>query len=151
MVKNLKFGKVEILMKCAKCSKVLDPARHGDLVFDGQVWCHGCHRYDERLMEKRAFPELESWVQRLCQAFNQEPVHLQRDPDYLPDPRKYYDGATFCLAEAFHKPRGIMLHPPGHQLVTLCHELAHLFTGQDHNEAWARTFARLVAWVKLQL
>jgi hypothetical protein len=35
--------------------------------------------------------------------------------------------------------------------MSLCHELAHLFTGQDHTEAWARNFATLVAWVKMRL
>jgi hypothetical protein len=44
-----------------------------------------------------------------------------------------------------------MLHPPGHRLMTLCHELAHLFTGQDHTEDWALTFAALTAWVKARL
>jgi hypothetical protein len=138
-------------MNCPRCGISIDPARHGDLVFDGQVWCDRCHRYDDRLMEKRSFPELETWAHRLCQAFAQAPVHLRRDPAYLPNPQKYWDGATFLLAEAFHEPRGIMLHPPGHRLVTLCHELAHLFTGQDHTEAWARTFAALIAWAKTRL
>jgi hypothetical protein len=138
-------------MNCPRCGLALDPARHADLIFDGQVWCQNCHRYDHRLLEKRSFPELETWTQRLCQAFHQAPIHLQRDPDYLPDPKKYYDGATFLLAEAFHEPRDIMLYPPGHHLKTLCHELAHLFTGQDHTEAWARTFAGLIAWVKARL
>jgi len=138
-------------MNCPKCQQTLEPARHADLVFDGRVWCQNCHRYDDRLLEKRSFPELETWAQRLCQAFAQSPVLLRRDPDYLPDPKKYYDGATFLLAEAHHHQRVIMLHPPGHRLMTLCHELAHLFTGQDHTEAWARTFAALIAWVKVQL
>jgi hypothetical protein len=139
------------LMNCPQCGVILDPARYADLVFDGQVWCNRCHRYDDRLLEKRSFPELEAWAQRLCQAYGQDPVHLWRDQEYLPNPNKYWDGATFILAEAFHGSRSIMLHPPGHQLLTLCHELAHLFTGQDHNEDWARTFAALVAWVKSRL
>ena len=138
-------------MNCPQCGIPLDPAHHGDLVFDGQVWCERCHRYDDRLMEARSFPELETWAQRFCQAFAQAPVHLRRDPEYLPNPHKYWDGETFLLAEAFHDHACIMLHPPGHRLTTLCHELAHLFTGQDHTEAWARTFAALIAWVKAQL
>jgi hypothetical protein len=138
-------------MNCPRCGKVIDPARHGDLVFDGQVWCEGCHRYDDRLMEVRSIQELETWAQRLCQTFGQAPVRLVRDQEYLPNPRKYWDGETFLLAEALHQPRCIMLHPPGHRLMTLCHELAHLFTGQDHTEAWARTFAELTAWVKARL
>jgi hypothetical protein len=138
-------------MNCPQCGITIDPARHGDLVFDGQVWCDRCHRYDDRLMEKRPFPELETWAQEICRAFGQEPVHLRHDPDYLPNPRKYWNGETFLLAEAFHQQRQIMLHPPGQRLMTLCHELAHLFTGQDHTEAWARTFAQLTAWVKARL
>ncbi|HZE21317.1 MAG TPA: hypothetical protein VE082_04620 [Desulfobaccales bacterium] len=138
-------------MKCPQCGVSLNPARYADLVFDGQVWCGRCRRQDERFLEKRSFSELEAWAQRLCQAYGQEPVQLWRDPDYLPNPRKYYDGETFLLAETYHNQRVIMLHPPGHQLTTLCHELAHLFTGPDHNEDWARTFAALVAWVKSRL
>ena len=138
-------------MNCPKCDRTLEPDRHDQLVFDGQVWCDRCHRYDERLLALRPFRDLETWAQRLCRAFGQEPVHLRHDPDYLPDPRKYWDGATFLLGEAFHEPRCIMLHPPGQRLMSLCHELAHLFTGQDHTETWARTFADLVAWVKARL
>jgi hypothetical protein len=138
-------------MNCPKCDRTLEPDRHGQLVFDGQVWCDRCHRYDDRLLELRPFRDLETWAQRICRAFGQEPVHLRHDPDYLPDPRKYWHGATFLLGEAFHEPRCIMLYPPGHRLMSLCHELAHLFTGQDHTETWARTFADLVAWVKVRL
>jgi len=138
-------------MNCPKCDKTLEPDRHGQLIFDGQVWCDQCHCYDARLLATRPFKELETWAQRLCRAFGQEPVYLRRDPDYLPDPRKYWNGATFLLGEAYHEPRCIMLYPPGHQLMSLCHELAHLFTGQDHTEAWARNFATLVAWVKMRL
>jgi len=138
-------------MNCPRCGIIIDLACHGDLIFDGQVWCHRCQRYDDRLLERRSFQDLETWAQRICQAFDQDPVHLRQDPDYLPDPRKYWHGPTFILGEAFHEPRLIMLHPPGRQLMTLCHELAHLFAGQDHTEAWARTFAALIAWVKARL
>lgn len=138
-------------MNCPKCKKTLEPERHSDLVFDGQVWCDCCHSYDERLLAVRPFPEMEDWALRICRALGQEPVHLRRDPAYLPDPRKYWHGDTFLLAEAYHEHRLIMLHPPGHRLVTLCHELAHLFTGQDHTEDWGQTFAALIAWVKAQL
>jgi hypothetical protein len=138
-------------MNCPQCGITIAPEHYGHLVFDGQVWCERCHRYDERLMEKRSFPELETWAQQICRAFGQEPVQLWRDQEYLPNPNKYWDGATFILAEAFHGSRSIMLHPPGHQLMSLCHELAHLFTGQDHTEAWAQTFAALIAWVKSRL
>jgi len=54
-------------------------------------------------------------------------------------------------AEADHRRRCVILYPPGCRHLTLCHELAHLFTGQDHTPVWARTFARLVAWVKANL
>lgn len=138
-------------MNCPSCGKTLEPAEHGELVFDGQIWCNCCQRYDDRLLEARPFPELETWSQRLCQAFDQEPVRLRRDPDYLPNPNKYWDGTAFVLAEASHGSRCILLHPPGHRLLTLCHELAHLFTGQDHTEEWAMTCAVLVAWLKARL
>jgi len=138
-------------MNCPGCGIVLDPTRHGSLVCDGQVWCDRCQRYDGRLVELRPFPELETRAREICLAFNQAPVHLQHDPDYLPNPQKYYNGDTFVLAEADHHHRSIMLHPPGHRLTTLSHELAHLFTGQDHTGAWARTFARIIAWVKPRL
>jgi len=55
------------------------------------------------------------------------------------------------MAEADHGSGVIVLYPAGLRLVTLCHELAHLITGQAHTEAWARTFAKLVAWVREQL
>jgi hypothetical protein len=138
-------------MNCPHCGKALEPEKHGDLVCDGQVWCHCCHRYDERLLAARPIPELENWAEQLCAAFGQDPVRLRRDPEFLPNPEKYWDGATFLLAEADHDKREIMLHPPGHRLETLCHELAHLFTGQDHTGNWARTFAALVSWVKARL
>ncbi len=136
---------------CPRCALLLDPARHADLVFDGQVWCNRCHNYDERLLEGRSFSDLKAWAEQICQAFGQEPVHLDCDPAYLPDPRKYWQGGTFLLAEADQAHRTIMLHPPGQRLTTLCHELAHLFSGQDHTEYWALTFAALIAWVKAQL
>ena len=138
-------------MRCPQCGKILHPVNHGDLVCDGQIWCDGCRRYDDRLLQNRTFAELETWSRQLCRAFAQAPVELCRDPDYLPDPQKYYNGATFLLAEADHYHRTIMLHPPGHRLTTLCHELAHLFTGQDHTAEWARTCAALIAWVKTRL
>jgi len=138
-------------MNCPQCGIVLDPADHGDLIFDGRVWCDRCRRYDDRLLEKRPFPELQTWAEKICRAFGQAPVRLRHDPDYLPDPRKYWQGDTFLLAEADHQQRLIMLFPPGQRLITLCHELAHLFTGQDHTEGWARKFAEITAWVKPQL
>ncbi len=55
------------------------------------------------------------------------------------------------MAEADHQQRSILFFPPGCRLTTLCHELAHVFTGQDHTLEWARTFAQLVAGVKSRL
>ena len=149
--KESSSNKAEIPMNCPGCGKALNPEHHSDLVCDGQVWCDNCHCYDDCLMEALSFPDMETWTHRLCQAFGQEPVNLQHDPDYLPNPSKYWNGNTFLLAEAFHASRGIMLYPPGQRLMTLCHELAHLFTGQDHTEEWARMFAALIAWVKVRV
>lgn len=138
-------------MKCPRCHKDLDLEQHGELVFDDVVWCSGCHAYEARLLEVRPFGELQEWARRLCEAFGQEPVELLRDPDYLPDPGKYWNGRTFVLAEATYETRRIMLHPPGHTLKTLCHELAHLFSRREHDRYWAYMFAKLVAWVKARL
>ncbi len=138
-------------MRCPTCDKDLDLERHGDLVFNGEVWCDRCRSYDERLLRLLPFAELEAWCRRICEDLGRDAVYLERDPEYLPDPRKYWNGDTFLLAEASHRERSIMLHPPGHSLKTLCHELAHIFTGQDHSETWARTFARLTAWVMAHL
>ena len=55
------------------------------------------------------------------------------------------------MAEADHGSGVIVLYPAGLRLVTLCHEMAHLLTGQGHTKAWARAFAKLVAWVREQL
>ena len=41
------------MLKCPKCGAMLDPASHGDLVFDGQVWCDRCHEYDRELIRPR--------------------------------------------------------------------------------------------------
>ncbi|AEB08380.1 hypothetical protein [Desulfobacca acetoxidans] len=135
-------------MHCPKCGKLIDPAQHGDLVFDSQVWCSQCFSYEVGLTETREFAELVEWSQKICAAFCQEPVSLERDPEYLPDPRKYWRDNTFLLAEADHQKRLIMLYPPGMRLTTLCHELAHIFTGQDHTAEWASINAKLTAWVK---
>ncbi|MDD3580269.1 MAG: hypothetical protein PHW74_04500 [Desulfobacca sp.] len=138
-------------MKCPKCGKSIDPVQHGDLTFDDQVWCADCHQYDGELFRHRDFAELENWALKICAAFGQEPVALQQNLKSLTNPRIYWQDSTFVLAEADHQQRSILLYPPGYRLPTLCHELAHIFTGQDHTEAWARTFAKLVAWVKTQL
>lgn len=140
-------------MNCPKCGKPIDPAEHGDLTFDDQVWCGHCHQYDDEVFRRRDFAELEKWAEKICAAFGYQPVVLlQKDSNYLVNPRTYWkEGKTFLLAEADHGKRYIMLFPPGYRLTTLCHELAHIFTGQDHTEEWARTCAKLIAWVKTQL
>ncbi|WP_449244378.1 hypothetical protein [Desulfobacca acetoxidans] len=135
-------------MKCPKCGKSINPTQHADLIFDGQVWCSDCSNYDPRLIEKRDFTDLWEWSRKICQAFNQAPVLLEHDRLYLPDPRKYWRDGIFLLAEADHQKRSIMLYPPGMRLTTLCHELAHIFTGQDHTAEWASINAKLTAWVK---
>jgi hypothetical protein len=55
------------------------------------------------------------------------------------------------MAEAYHQEGVVVLYPAGLRLATLCHELAHLMSSQDHTATWAKTFALLVAWVKEQL
>lgn len=138
-------------MHCPGCAKVLDPAQHGDLVCDGQVWCGDCRRYPEELVRPRDFRELQQWGERICAAFGQAPVLLQHNPAAHADLSIYWTDNICLLAEADHGTRSILLFPPGYRLTSLCHELAHIFTRQDHTAAWAGTFARLVAWVKSQL
>ncbi len=138
-------------MECPQCGKILDPACHGDLVCDGQVFCDVCHRYDRRLLETLPLPELTGWHRRLCHAFNCSPPSLSLGDPPPAGPFDFLDDKKFLMAEAYHRQGVIVFYPAGLRLVTLCHELAHLMTGQDHTEAWARTFARLVAWVKSQL
>jgi len=134
-------------MKCPKCGKVLDPARHGDLVCDGQVWCDGCHYYEQELLRPREFKEIEAWSALICAAFGLKPVPLEQDQD----PANFRKEASVVLAEADHGQKAILLYPPGCRLTTLCHELAHIISGEDHTPKWAATFARLVAWVKARL
>lgn len=138
-------------MNCPQCGQVLDPAQHGDLTFDGQVWCRPCRPYGEELERRRDFGELEEWARRICAAFGQEPVPLEQNPEALKDLWVYWQGDKCTLAEADHGQRLILLFPPGYRLTSLCHELAHIFTRQDHTPEWARTFAQLIAWVRAQL
>jgi len=134
-------------MKCPQCGKALDPAKHGDLVCDGEVWCDGCRGYDWELLRPRDFQELRAWSDLICQACGRAPVPLAADPD----PAKFRTEASVVTAEADHGQKTIVLYPPGCRLTTLCHELAHLLTGEDHTPRWAATFAQLVAWVKARL
>ncbi len=139
-------------LACPECGKILDPAEHGKLVCDGQVYCDGCRLYDRRLLQPRDFKELQDWNRRICQAFGFKPWPLvQGEAGPPPDPFDFLEDKKVLMAEADHREGVIVLYPPGLRLATLCHELAHLMTGQDHTAAWAVTFARLVAWVKERL
>jgi hypothetical protein len=134
-------------MNCPKCDKILDPAQHAELIFDGQVWCSECHYYDWDLIRPRSFLEIQAWSRLICANFDWAPVLLETDTE----PTRFRQETSVLLAEADHRHRAILFFPPGYRLSTLCHELAHLLTGQDHTWDWAETFARLVAWVKAQL
>jgi hypothetical protein len=121
------------------------------LVCDGQVYCDQCHRYDRRLLEPCSLEDLARWGQRLCQAFGRETPLLAAGDPSPPGPFDFLADKKILMAEAHHAAGAIVFYPGGLRLATLCHELAHLFTGQDHTEAWARSFARLVAWVRQEL
>lgn len=139
-------------MKCPQCGKRLDPVRHGSLVCDGEVFCDQCHLYDRRLLEPRSLEEIAAWSRSLCRAFGWEPPRLfLGEPPPPPGPFDFLEEQKLLMAEADHGTRAIVFYPAGLRLATLCHELAHLMTGQDHTEAWARTFAKLVAWIKKEL
>ncbi len=134
-------------LQCPKCGRVLDPAHHSELVFDGHVWCDGCHEYDRELNRPRDFPEIQAWSHLICANFGWAPVVLEANTES----HRYRQATSVLLAEAYHQHRAILFFPPGYRLSTLCHELAHILTGHDHTCEWAATFARLVAWVKAQL
>lgn len=133
-------------MHCPKCGKPLNPAAHQDLVCNGQVWCYQCHAYDWDLIRLRPADEVRKWGQRICQAFGQAPVGIEIYPAAI-----YAQKTKILVAEVNYRKRCIDLYTQGLSLATLCHELAHIFTGEDHTPTWARTFAELVAWVKAQL
>ena len=137
---------------CPDCGKSLDPANHGELVCDGEVYCDGCGLYDRRLSQTREFEEIQDWGRRICQAFGFGPVVIvEGDEGPRPGPFDFLEDKKLLMAEADHREREIILYPPGLRLATLCHELAHLMTGQDHTVTWAQTFAKLAAWVKERL
>jgi len=123
------------------------------LVCDGEVFCDQCHRYDRQLLESLSFEDIDQWNRRICQAFDYTPptLTLGESPPLVEGPFDFLEDKKLLMAEADHWEGLITLYPSGLRLATLCHELAHLMTGQDHTEAWARTFAKLVAWVKEQL
>lgn len=133
-------------MYCPKCGKPLNPEAHQEVVFNGQVWCSQCHSYDRELIRLRQADDIRVWGQRLCAAFGEDPVLIEVYPAMLN--RK---SRKIRVAEVHHRLRLIDIYTPGLTLATLCHELAHVFTGEDHTPTWARTFAQLVAWVKAQL
>ena len=140
-------------MECPKCGKTLDPTYHGDLVCDGEVFCDQCHRYDRRLLAQRPLEEIVAWNRRLGQAFGYEPpvLTMGEPTPLITGPFDFLEEKKLLMAEADRQEGVIILYPSGLCLATLCHELAHLMTGQDHTETWARTFAKLAAWVKNEL
>ena len=138
-------------LTCPGCGKELDPARHGELVCDGEVFCDQCRRYPRLLLEPRELQELEDWNRRICQAFGYEAAVLVAGEPPPVGPFDFLEEKKVLMAEADHWEGVITLYPAGLRLATLCHELAHLMTGEEHTPAWAKTFARLVAWVKSQL
>jgi len=140
-------------VECPRFGKTLDPADHGGLVCDGEVFCEGCHRYDRRLLESLPWEEIIRWNQRICQAFGYPPpaLAMEESPPLVEGPFDFLEDKKLLMAEADHREGSIVLFSSGLRLATLCHELAHLMTGQDHTEAWAWTFARLAAWVKENL
>jgi hypothetical protein len=137
---------------CPDCGKELNPVDHGSLVCDGEVYCDGCRIYERELIRPREFQEIQDWSRRICEAFGFEPVVLEKgEAPPAPGPFDFLTDKKLLMAEADHRRGEIVLYPPGWRLATLCHELAHLMTGQDHTAAWARTFAALAAWVKARL
>lgn len=135
------------MMECPQCSAILNPAHHGDLVFDGRVWCDRCHEYGRELIRPREFREIQAWSLMICRELGFAPVLLEENAA----PAVSRPGAPVLMAEADHWRRSIRFYAPGCRLATLCHELAHIYTGQDHSRDWAMMFARLVAWVKTRL
>ena len=135
------------MLKCPQCRAVLNPADHGNLVFDGRVWCDRCHAYDRDLIRPREIKEIEAWSGLICRAWGSPAIRIEQNHD----PARYRLASTVLMAEADHRQRSIRFYPPGCRLATLCHELAHLFTGQDHTRQWAAMFAALVNWVKSRL
>lgn len=139
------------LIACPGCGRTLDLDDHADLVCDEQVWCLDCRQYPPELTSKREVTELRDWAAAICAAFDQAPVSLVENPAANSNWRLYWHDDTCMLAEAYHDQRAILLYPPGQRLSTLCHELAHIFTRQDHTPTWAASFVGLIAWVKKNL
>ena len=138
-------------LPCAGCGCILDLNDHTSIVCDGKVRCLACRQYPPEVTGNRDFTDLKNWSGNICTAFNQESVLLLENPEAKFNWRLYWHDEKCLLAEAYHDQRAILLYPPGQRLITLCHELAHIFTRQDHTPLWAQTFARLIAWVKNSL
>jgi hypothetical protein len=138
-------------LACTACGRELDPRRHAELVCDGAIFCDLCHRYPRLLLLPRSLEELEDWNRRICAAFGFPPPTLVLEEAPPEEPQLLPLTAKLLMAEAHHGQGRITFYPPGRRLLTLCHELAHLMSGQDHTVAWARTLAALVAWVKERL
>jgi hypothetical protein len=135
------------MIKCPKCRTILNPSNHGYLVFDGQIWCDGCHDYDRELIRPRPINEIEAWSNLLCRVFDFPSVTLEKSADST----IFRNQDSVLMAEADRSQRSILFYPPGYRLTTLCHELAHIYTGHDHTGEWAKMFAILLAWVKSQI
>ena len=74
----------------------------------------------------------------ICREFGFPPVLLEDNAA----PAVSRPGAPVFMAEADHRRRSIRFYAPGCRLATLCHELAHIYTGQDHSRDWAMMFAQ---------
>lgn len=135
-----------MLLHCPQCGQPLNPKEHQYLVFDGLVYCSLCRSYDEELVRLRQADDIRIWSERICAAFGEDPVPIETFPAAI-----YAHTRNIMVAEVNHRKRRIDLYSQGLSLATLCHELAHVFTAEDHTPHWARTFAELVAWVKAQL
>jgi hypothetical protein len=138
-------------LACASCGCLLNLDDHANIVCDGRIWCLGCRQYPADFTSNRDILELKTWSSLICKAFDQESVYVLDNPEAKSNWRLYWVNEKCLLAEAYHDQRAILLYPPGQRLITLCHELAHIFTRQDHTPLWAEAFARLVAWVKKSL
>jgi hypothetical protein len=68
------------MIECPKYGARPDPASHGDLVFDGQVWCDRCYEYNRELIRPREIQEIESWCHMISTAFGLPPVHIEKTP-----------------------------------------------------------------------
>lgn len=136
------------ILSCRGCGRILNPENHGDLVCDGEIWCDSCRIYPRELLKPRDFKDILEWTEKICTGFGYAPCTVLESLEAAADPSVFRKERTVLMGETDHQGRIIVLYPPGYRLATLCHELAHLFTGHDHTIRWARTYAKIVAWVK---